>query len=193
MKVNTARKTDSRKRLIGLIHIGRTQLRLDDDAYRVLLHTVTGLRSCTDMSMLQLTQVLETMKRRGFRVTNRNCYTRALKPGTVSGKLRQLWRQMYQQGFIADSGEVSLNAWVQRQTVRKNGGSGVAHYQWLERDPSLAARILEGLKRWHRRAMLVAMGMREDVELSYQAVCDKYNTCVWCNEQADKGSKNNAD
>lgn len=62
----SAPKTDTRKRLIQLIHIGKSKLGLDDKHYRLLLLETTGLMSAAQMSAAQLNAVLDEMKRRAF-------------------------------------------------------------------------------------------------------------------------------
>ncbi|KOP35244.1 hypothetical protein AFK69_00085, partial [Xenorhabdus sp. GDc328] len=69
----------------------------------------------------------------------------------------------------------ALNAFVQRQTAKINGGKGVAEVGWL--DESLACQVLESLKQWHGRLMLGVMhvrGQQLPERRGYDAVCDAY-------------------
>ncbi|MCK9139468.1 regulatory protein GemA, partial [Haemophilus influenzae] len=50
-----------RKNLIAKIHIGKSQLGLDDETYRQLLVSTTGKTSCTEMTESELQQVLNIM------------------------------------------------------------------------------------------------------------------------------------
>lgn len=54
------------KKLIQLIHIGKSKLGLDDETYRALLVRVTGVDSCRRMSAEQLEAVLTEMRAKGF-------------------------------------------------------------------------------------------------------------------------------
>ncbi|MDR0585360.1 MAG: regulatory protein GemA [Treponema sp.] len=55
-----------RKKLIQLIHIGKAQMGLTDDAYRVFLEGIAGKQSCADMTERQLAAALRAMRRNGF-------------------------------------------------------------------------------------------------------------------------------
>jgi len=62
-----SRTADSRrKRLIQLIHVGRSKIGLADDNYRALLEGVTGKSSSADMTVAELETVLQTMRKLGF-------------------------------------------------------------------------------------------------------------------------------
>jgi phage gp16-like protein len=55
-----------RKKLIQLIHIGKSKMGLSDEAYRALLEGVAGKQSCADMTERQLAAVLRAMRKNGF-------------------------------------------------------------------------------------------------------------------------------
>ncbi|EEZ1655206.1 DUF1018 domain-containing protein [Escherichia coli] len=162
-----------RGKLISAIHVAKRELALDDETYTSALLAATGKTSCRDMSPDELSRVLDVFKKRGFKV-RQNPVNRALKPGTVTAKIRAIWKVMHRQGFISDGAETALNRWVKSQTAAQNGGEGVANWQWLEQHPALASDVLERLKRWHRRKMLAAMGMPERTLIGYDAVCRQY-------------------
>ncbi|EAY4676032.1 DUF1018 domain-containing protein [Salmonella enterica subsp. enterica serovar Rubislaw] len=162
-----------RDKLISTIHVAKRELRLDEDTYRDALRTATGKTSCRDMTLPELSKVLAAFKKRGFKVRSKP-HNRALKPATVTAKVRAVWRLMHAQGFIASDGEAALNRWVRKQTAPQNGGEGVANYQWLEKEPALASDVLERLKRWHRREMLRALGLSERERISYDQTCKRF-------------------
>lgn len=56
-----------RRGLIAKIHIAKTQLGLDDDTYRTILLNITQLKSCAQMSLVQLEAVYKNMQRLGFK------------------------------------------------------------------------------------------------------------------------------
>ncbi|EFZ8984973.1 DUF1018 domain-containing protein [Salmonella enterica] len=159
--------------LITTIHVARRELRLDEDTYRDALRTATGKTSCRDMTLPELSKALAAFKKRGFKVRSKP-QNRALKPATVTAKVRAIWRLMHAQGFLGSDSEAALNAWVRKQTASANGGEGVANYQWLEREPALASDILERLKRWHRREMLRSLGLSEREKISYDQTCKRF-------------------
>ncbi|EHE9178898.1 DUF1018 domain-containing protein [Salmonella enterica] len=162
-----------RASLITLMHVARRELRLDEDTYKDALRTATGKTSCRDMTIPELSKALAAFKKRGFKVRSKP-QNRALKPATVTAKIRAIWRLMHAQGFLASDSEAALNAWVRKQTASANGGEGVANYQWLEREPALASDVLERLKRWHRREMLRALGLSEREKISYDQTCKRF-------------------
>ncbi|EAN3429023.1 DUF1018 domain-containing protein [Salmonella enterica] len=162
-----------RASLITLIHIAKKDLRLDTDTYRDALRAAVGKTSCRDMTQTELSKVLATFKKRGFKVRSRP-QNRALKPATVTAKIRAIWRLMHVHGFLSSDSEAALNAWVRKQTAPQNGGVGVANYQWLEREPALASDVLERLKRWHRREMLRSLGLSERERISYYQTCKRF-------------------
>ncbi|EJV5127493.1 DUF1018 domain-containing protein [Salmonella enterica] len=166
-----------RASLITLMHVARRELRLDEDTYKDALRTATGKTSCRDMTLLELSKALAAFKKHGFKVRSKP-QNRALKPATVTAKIRAIWRLMRVQGFLGSDSEAALNAWVRKQTASQNGGVGVANYQWLEREPALASDILERLKRWHRREMLRSLGLSERERISYDQTCKRFKSHI---------------
>lgn len=60
--------TNDRKKLIAQVHIAKSQLGMDDDAYREMLARIgKGKTSSKDLSILQLRMVVTEMKAKGFR------------------------------------------------------------------------------------------------------------------------------
>lgn len=58
---------NTKKILMAKIHIGKKDLGLDDDTYRDVLWRVTGKRSCKDMTIAQLQDVVKDMENSGFK------------------------------------------------------------------------------------------------------------------------------
>lgn len=56
-----------RQAMIAKIHIAKKQLHLDDASYRDLLYRLTRHESCGEMTLKQLDQVLDEMRRLGFK------------------------------------------------------------------------------------------------------------------------------
>ncbi|WP_198332349.1 gp16 family protein [Psychrobacter aquimaris] len=57
----------TKKILMAKIHIAKKDLHLDDDTYRDVLWRVTGKRSCKDMTIAQLQDVVKDMEKSGFK------------------------------------------------------------------------------------------------------------------------------
>ncbi|BEO27802.1 GemA protein [Serratia marcescens] len=133
----------NRINLVKLIHVAKRDRRLDDDTYRQLLDSYTGLSSTKEMTIKQLESVMEAFYGLGFR--------RAFKrPGKItatdeqSKKIRSLWLEMFDAGFVRDSSERAINAYVHRIT-------GVDRLEWLGTDQ--ASHVIETLKKWQKREL----------------------------------------
>jgi phage gp16-like protein len=57
---------NNKKKLIQLVHIGKSKMGLTDDNYRAFLDGICGKQSCADMSERQLALVLRAMRKNGF-------------------------------------------------------------------------------------------------------------------------------
>ena len=57
-----------RSKLIRLIHIAKNRLGLSDGDYRAILESTSKKSSCSEMTVLELEEVLKVMKSLGFRV-----------------------------------------------------------------------------------------------------------------------------
>ncbi|MDR0376510.1 MAG: regulatory protein GemA [Spirochaetaceae bacterium] len=64
-----------RKKLIQLVHIGKSKMGLTDDTYQAFLEGITGKQSCADLTERQLAAVLRAMRKNGF-----DYGTRRVKP-----------------------------------------------------------------------------------------------------------------
>lgn len=132
---------DSRKRLIKLIHVAKRNLRMDDDSYRSILHTIGKAESSSDLSIPELERVLEHLKRCGFKVRPKRA-DRALSDNPQDKKIRALWLDLHQAGAVRNPSEAALAAFVKRMT-------GVDALQWLS--GAQASKIIEELKKWRAR------------------------------------------
>ncbi|ACA32315.1 protein of unknown function DUF1018 [Histophilus somni 2336] len=74
-----------RKNLIAKVHIGKSQLKMDEETYRTFLMNAVNKTSCKAMSNTELNQVLDLMAQRGAKVWsnfwgNRPSPAKAKKP-----------------------------------------------------------------------------------------------------------------
>lgn len=153
MKETQAQK---KARLIKLIHVGKTQLMLDDARYRTLLANVSrGKTSSKALTAAQLEEVLRQLKAMGFVVTtkaqakNRKADLPVrngndLMAGQIK-KIRALWLELHGLGVVKSPSELSLARFVKRMT-------GIDYHGWLDADT--ASRVIEHLKKWKKRAAL---------------------------------------
>jgi phage gp16-like protein len=138
----------TKQQLTRLIHIARNNLKMDEDTYRQMLQGLTGTASTRGMDIPQLTQVLESMKKKGFRIKPAG----KVKPGLPldnhpqSKKIRALWLEMAAAGIVRDSSEQALALWIHRET-------GISALRWLSNEE--ASSVIEKLKKWQHRVTRV--------------------------------------
>ncbi len=151
----TIKKNSKRNNLIQKIHIAKSQLHLDDETYRAMLSNTVGKTSCSQMDFGELHQVLEAMRKKGFKPTPGKDARRGERSPQSTGqpidKIRAIWITMGQQGIIGESSEQALLVWIKRQSSQLNGGIGVDSLEWLQRDTHMTNRVLESLKKWKQR------------------------------------------
>lgn len=147
----------NRTSMIKVIHIARRDLHLDDDTYRSLLGAVVpGKTSCSDMTVIELQNVIQALEAKGFKSKPLPRSKRRMSaPSDVSLKIRAIWKTMFNQGFVRDGSDIGLDRFVRRHTRIRNGGEGVSSLEWLRADAE--DNLLESLKQWHIREMKKAM------------------------------------
>ncbi|PKG73146.1 regulatory protein GemA [Shewanella sp. GutCb] len=137
---------------IKMIHIGKSQLRIDEQSYRANLMALTGKRSCLDMGIPDLFKVLEFLKSKGFKFQARKTTNSTQKAApTQLDKLRYIWITMNKQGFLRDGSDSALNKWSTGQAKRLNNGNAIAKLEWLQ--PNMLNALIEQLKKWHIRML----------------------------------------
>ncbi|MGZ5056446.1 MAG: gp16 family protein [Methylobacter sp.] len=142
-------ETDNRKNYYTLLQVGKADLGWDDEFYYGIwlpmqgATLIEGKYSATTMSIGQLSQAVEAMKRLGFKIKhNKDKSARKLAGDAQSKKIRALWLDMHNQGIVRNSSEASLNAYIKRLT-------GVDALQWLSTEQ--ASGVIEALKKWQKR------------------------------------------
>ncbi|MDR2187024.1 MAG: regulatory protein GemA [Azonexus sp.] len=141
-----------RDKLIQLIHVGKRDLALDEDAYRALLMSAGKHDSTAKMDLWQLNSVLDRMKQCGFKVRHsarggkgggkKAPPSRPLDQAAQSKMIRGLWLELHEAKAVRNPSEAALAAYVKRQT-------GVEALQWLSSEQ--ASRVIEALKKWRAR------------------------------------------
>lgn len=144
---NTKRTALNKPKLIQLIHIGKSQLCLDDDTYRSLLVSMTSKDSTKAMNSGELNTVLARLKQLGFVVTHKK-----KDPNPIENKydidigeqiklMRHFWLELYDLGVVKNPSEKALATYIQNQakTTIEN------------LDTITASNIIERLKNWLKR------------------------------------------
>ncbi len=147
-------ETDNRKHYYTLLRVGKAELQWDDEFYYGIWLPMQGATlkdgkySATTMTIGQLCQAVETMKKQGFKVKHRTDKSaRKLADDAQSKKIRALWLDMHEQGIVRNPSEASLAAYVKRLT-------NVEALQWL--DSRQASGVIEALKKWQQRVKVGA-------------------------------------
>lgn len=116
-QTNTSKSYDKKKKLVQLIHIGKSKLCLDDGTYRSLLETATGKTSTKEMTLGELNKVITRLKQLGFTPTAPKSAGKIKQDKDPQAKLiRHLWLTLHKKGAIKNPSELALSAYVKRQT-----------------------------------------------------------------------------
>lgn len=141
--MTAVRKTHNRGSLIKLIHIARRDVAglKDEGTYRAMLLAKTGKSSCRDMRDDQLQDVLDHLKKSGFKIQQQG---RQLADDAQSKMIRGLWLELADMGVVKNKAESALAAFVKRMTH-------VEALQWLS--GKQASQVIEHLKQWRDRSL----------------------------------------
>lgn len=141
----TAKRTPTKPKLIQLIHIGKSQLGLDEDTYRHILTSLTDKDSTKKMTKPQLITVLEHLKSKGFVITQpKKAGKLKQADDNQSKKIRALWLELHELAAVKNPSERALAKYVERQT-------GISALQFLSTDK--ASTVIESLKKWIVRVL----------------------------------------
>lgn len=142
-----ARLAERRKKMVQKVKIAQKQLAMDDDAYRELLQTETGKDSASKLEIWQLENVLQRMKKLGFKIKPpMSAGTLPQADDPMSKKIRALWLSLHECGRVQDPSERALVRWAVGQLKTTNG---VEALQWLSNRQK--RRLIEQLKKWLQR------------------------------------------
>lgn len=149
-----------RQRLVRLIHVGKRDLRMSEDIYRLLLKVATGKTSTTDMTVPELEKALEAMKAKGFKVRHktrphpnpspkgRGATSRPVDQSAMVSKLRALWLDLHALGVVRDPNESALASWASNS----RSPNVTAALQLLDYDQ--LDRAIERAKQWRARYLM---------------------------------------
>ncbi|QIM63675.1 hypothetical protein A1D29_10435 [Pasteurellaceae bacterium Orientalotternb1] len=128
------------QKMIQLIHIGKSQLKMDDESYRLLLFQQFNKQSSKELNESELRQLIEILQQKG--ATLRLPFGRSeLSP--MAKKIWAVWKSMASKGIITDDSSKSLNSYIARMLPNK---------QWNKLTMAEASHVIESLKQWQKRA-----------------------------------------
>lgn len=123
-----------RKRLLQLVHIGKTQLKMDDETYQSLLSQQFYQNSAKNISYSDLLKLIKILQQKGAKIRLPQGST------TLSTQQRKLWAVW--KVMADESSSAALNAFVQRYYAEVS--------DWRELDSEQTAAIIEQLKQWKK-------------------------------------------
>lgn len=121
--------SSSRARELGMIHVAKKQLALDDDAYRDMLWSVARVRSAADLDAAGREAVIAHLKARGFRPAGKRRPRPPADRAALVAKIRALLIEAGRPDTYADG--VARNMF------------GIEQFQWC--DPDQLRRIVAAL------------------------------------------------
>ncbi|WOE42919.1 gp16 family protein [Acinetobacter chinensis] len=137
-------KFNKKTKLIQLIHVGKTQLGLDEELYREVLESTTGKTSSKLLTVQQLEAVLDRMKQLGFQIESKDkTGVKNLADDAQSKLIRHLWLQLHEAGQIRNGSEQALAKFVENRVH-------VSALQFLS--TKNANMIINHLREWCKRA-----------------------------------------
>lgn len=145
----------ARRALLAKVHLGAKAIGLDDETRRDVIERVTaragvdvaagakGKRSSVDCSTGELVAVIEELKRLGFDDGRKGKRWRKPSDKPHVRLVYKLWSLLKENGALTDPSDAALRSFVARQAK-------VSDPEFL--DAADAAKVIEGLKAWLRRA-----------------------------------------
>lgn len=125
-----------RNRLIGKAKLACKQLGIEDDDYRAMLMEETGKDSLTKCTDAQIVNVIELLKRKGFRAAPAKG-NRGEAGHPVARKARVMWHSLHLLGEIRNPSEKALEAFACKQLK-------CAKFAWANQ--SQGGKVIEALK-----------------------------------------------
>jgi phage gp16-like protein len=139
----------TRRADLAAIHVGKKNLRLDDETYRALLWTLTGRESSAELNAPQRKAVIERMRALGLQ-RKPLAHTVTRMNQAQAKKIVAMWIELAKKGIVRDPSDRALNHFIARVTK-------VSHINWLR--PAEANKVIEALK-----AMAARGAGAEDVD-----------------------------
>lgn len=126
-------------KLVQLVHIGKSQLQMSEESYRLLLQQF-GKQSSKEMTEEELRQLVAILQQKGATIQLSARQVQALS--AISKKLWATWKTMAKSGLIEDGSSNGLDAYVQRTFPNK---------AWHQLSTQETVQVLESLKQWQKR------------------------------------------
>lgn len=128
------------QRLIQLVHIGKSQLKMDEESYRYLLKQQFNQSSSQDLTQTELRQLITILQAKG--ATIRLPFGRSQPLNPMQKKLWAIWKSMADNKIISVGSSKALDVYVQRLFAGKT---------WCTLNQAEMSQVIESLKQWQKR------------------------------------------
>lgn len=98
---------------LALVHVAKRQLRLDEDAYRAILHSHGSVESARDLDADGFALVMHRFEELGFR-SDASKRTYGVRPGFASPRQVAFIRRLWAEWADAGDGDAALNHWLEK-------------------------------------------------------------------------------
>lgn len=129
-------------KLVQLAHIAKSQLKMDDDSYRLLLQTQFNQGSSKQLTEAQLRQLIQIFQQKGATVRLPFGRSGHAELSRIAKKLWAQWKAMADKGIVVESSSRALDAYVARMFPDK---------LWHKLTATETAQVIESLKQWQKR------------------------------------------
>jgi len=153
---STSKGGDRRAQLYRLLAVGQRELQLDEETYRLILRQYGatekgGKVSAKTMTVAQLEQALEHLKRSGFKVkrTGTRLSTAKWRKARIA-KLNAMWTLLADKGHVRDRSEQAMHRWCVGQV------KSLERLEWA--DGHQLNQAIEALKGW-----CVRVGLQKEI------------------------------
>lgn len=124
-----------RKRLLQLVHIGKSQLKMDDETYRSLLSQQFYQNSAKNISYSELVKLVKILQQKGAKI---RLPRDTQQLSAIQRKLWAVWKA------VADeSTSAALNAYVKRYYTDIT--------DWRDLNNGQTTSVIEQIKQWKKR------------------------------------------
>ncbi|MDP8162837.1 regulatory protein GemA [Pasteurella skyensis] len=132
--------TMRKDKLIKLVHIAKSQLKMDDDVYRCLLKQHFNRSSSKELKVNELQDLVKVLQLKGAKIKL------PFQPSKLSPMCRKvwaMWKAMANDGIIEKSTSTALNTYIRRLLL--------CSVRWQALTNDEANTIIESLKKWRER------------------------------------------
>ena len=127
---------------LALLHVAKSRLALDEDAYRAILRSAGGVESARELDAGGFMMVMHRFKELGFESDASKRNYGSTRPGMASPRQVAAIRRLWSEWSASGDDDAALNRWLEHHFK-------VSALRFLDRDG--AQKAITGLKAMTRR------------------------------------------